>query len=338
MFYFVPLLIAFTISLVLTPLVRKIALLTRIIDAPVARKIHKKPTPLLGGVALFLSFFITTVIFWIFGYITDSKISDINIIAILAGGFVLIIGGLLDDKYNFKPYQQIPFPIIAAGIIVFSGIKIQFISNPLGGILEFSLLAGILLAFFWILGMIYTTKLLDGLDGLVTGVTTIGAFIIFAVSLFWDVPSSGTSVLALILAGASLGFLIFNWHPAKIFLGEGGSVFCGFMLGTLAIISGSKIATALLILGIPILDVFWVIANRIWQGKSIAKGDNKHLHFRLLDIGLSHRQTVIFLYFLTAAFGVTSLFLHSKGKIIALGILAAVMIILARVICTPILR
>ena len=188
---------------------------------------------------------------------------------------------------------------------------------------------GVILAFLWLLGMIYTTKFLDGLDGLVAGVTTIGAIIIFIVSLYWDIPLSGTSILALILAGACLSFLIFNWHPAKIFLGEGGSIFCGFILGVLAIISGSKIATALLIMGIPILDVFWVIIRRIWQGKSPAQADSKHLHFRLLDIGLSQPQAVIFLYFLTASFGITSLFLHSKGKIIALAVLALFMVILA---------
>ena len=163
---------------------------------------------------------------------------------------------------------------------------------------------------------------------MVPGVTAIGALVIFTVSLYWDVPSSGTSVLALILAGACLGFLIYNWHPAKIFLGEGGSVFCGFMLGVLAIISGSKIATALLIMGIPILDVIWVIIRRLWQGRSPVSADRKHLHFRLLDIGLSQRQAVIFLYFLTAAFGVTSLFLRSRGKLIALAVLAGIMVFL----------
>lgn len=329
MFYLFPFLVALILSLILTPLVKKFAERKSIVDYPTPRKIHQKPVPLLGGLAVFLSFSLTTIIFWTLGYIQDIKISNTYILAILIGGVILMIGGFLDDKYNFKPWQQIIWPTLAILVVLLAGIKIQYVTNPLGGILKFPFSLGIAIAFFWLLGMVYTTKLLDGLDGLVAGVTTIGAIIIFVVSLYWDIPSSGTSVLAMILAGGSLGFLFFNWHPAKIFLGEGGSVFCGFMLGILAIISGSKIATALLIMGIPVLDVVWVVIRRIWQGKSLATADNKHLHFRLLDIGLTHRQTVIFLYAVTTAFGVTSLFLHSKGKIIALVILALFMVVLA---------
>jgi len=327
--YLLPLTIAVVFSLSFTPLIKKLAVNLNIVDRPKKIKIHKKPTPLLGGLAIFLSFTLTTLIFWQLGYIKDVKINDAYITAILAGGLILMAGGYFDDRYNLKPYKQIIFPILAIITILFAGIRVQYITNPLGGILELGLNLGILISFFWILGMTYTTKFLDGLDGLAAGITTIGSIIIFIVSLYWDVPSSGTSILALILAGSCLGFLVFNWHPAKIFLGEGGSVFCGFMLGILAIISGSKIATALLIMGIPILDVLWVIIQRIWHKKSPAKGDRFHLHYRLLEIGFSHQQAVIFLYLITAAFGVTSLFLHSTGKIMALAILAVFMIILA---------
>lgn len=178
--------------------------------------------------------------------------------------------------------------------------------------------------------MMYTTKFLDGLDGLVSGIGAIGAIILFIVSLFWDVPQSGTSILALILAGSCLGFLRYNWHPAKIFLGESGSVFIGFMLAVLAIISGAKIATALLIMGIPMLDVAWVILRRIFkEHKSPFAGDAKHLHFRLLQVGFSHRRAVLFLYLLVIIFGTSSLFLQSQYKIVALGILLVMMIILA---------
>jgi len=329
MFYSIPLILAFFLALLFTPLVKKIARKKNIVDYPAPRKIHQKPIPLLGGLALFLSFSLTAIIFWRLGHIEDIRISATSVIAILAGGLILMIGGYLDDRFNLKPWQQFIWPFLAVLLVLAAGIKIQYVTNPLGGVIKFPVYLGTITAFFWLLGMIYTTKFLDGLDGLVSGVTAIGAIIIFIVSLYWDVKYSGTSILALILAGACLGFLVFNWHPAKIFLGEGGSVFCGFMLGILAIISGSKIATALLIMGIPILDVFWVIIRRIIQGYSPTHPDSRHLHFRLLDIGLNHRQAVIFLYLLTTAFGVTSLFLHSKGKLIALGILALFMIILA---------
>ncbi|NUM25311.1 MAG: undecaprenyl/decaprenyl-phosphate alpha-N-acetylglucosaminyl 1-phosphate transferase [Candidatus Buchananbacteria bacterium] len=328
MIYLLAVLTGTAFSLILTPFIRKLALHHQIVDLPNPRKIHSTPTPLLGGLAIFFAFFFSTLIFWFAGYIEDSRITQTQVLAILCAGAALMIGGVLDDKFNLKPAQQIIWPLIAIALMITAGVKIQFVTNPLGGVLEFSSLLGVITASLWILGMIYTTKFLDGLDGLVAGITTIGATIIFIVSLYWDVPLSGTSILSLILAGSCLGFLVFNWHPAKIFLGEGGSIFCGFMLGTLAIISGSKIATALLIMGVPILDVAWVIVRRIWEGRSPVSADRKHLHFRLLDIGLNHRQSVIVLYLITIAFGTTSLWLHSKGKIIALGILGIFMVLL----------
>ncbi|MBN1778720.1 MAG: undecaprenyl/decaprenyl-phosphate alpha-N-acetylglucosaminyl 1-phosphate transferase [Candidatus Buchananbacteria bacterium] len=328
MFYIFPFLVSFFLAIFFTPLIKRLALKFRIVDSPGLRKIHQKPIPLLGGLAIFLAFFISVLFFWFNGSIIDSRVNSFYIIGILLGSLILMIGGFLDDKYNLKPWQQISFPVSAIIITLIAGIRIHFVSNPFGGILEFGVIIGFILAFFWLLIMTYTTKLLDGLDGLASGVTTIAAFLIFIVSLFWDVPFSSTSVLALIVAGATLGFLIFNWHPAKIFLGEGGSVFCGYILGVLAIISGSKIATALLVMGIPVLDVVWVVIRRLFFDRSITKGDQKHLHFRLLEIGLSHRQAVIFLYLLTLAFGFSSLFLASFGKIIALLILLIFMVIL----------
>ncbi|MFA6909040.1 MAG: MraY family glycosyltransferase, partial [Patescibacteria group bacterium] len=187
-------------------------------------------------------------------------------------------------------------------------------------------------AFVWMMGMMYTTKFLDGLDGLVSGVTTIGAIVLFVLSLTREVAQPETALLAVILAGAAAGFLIFNFHPAKIFLGEGGSLWMGFILGTLAIISGAKIATALLILGIPILDVAWVIMRRLLQGKSVTHADRQHLHFRLLDIGLSHRAVVFILYAVTAAFGISALLFHGKEKLIVLFLLLVVMLVIASIV------
>jgi UDP-N-acetylmuramyl pentapeptide phosphotransferase/UDP-N-acetylglucosamine-1-phosphate transferase len=163
-------------------------------------------------------------------------------------------------------------------------------------------------------------------------VGTIGAIILFFVSLFWDVPLSGTSVLALILAGTLLGFLPYNWHPARIFLGE-SSLFVGFMLGILSIISGGKLATALLIVGIPVLDVIWVIFRRMFrEHRSPFQADRKHLHHRLFDIGLSHRQVVMLFYFITLLFGTSSIFLQSQQKVLALAILIVFMLGLALVL------
>ena len=167
------------------------------------------------------------------------------------------------------------------------------------------------------------------MDGLVTGISGIAGIVIFGLSLGPQVNQTSTAFLALIFASCCFGFLPFNFHPAKIFLGEGGSTFTGFMIAALAVISGGKIATALLVLGIPILDVAWVIVNRLWFGTSPFAGDKKHLHFRLLDIGLSQRQAVMFLYFLALIFGGVAVFLQSVGKLVALLALGIVMLIVA---------
>lgn len=347
--YFIAFLAAFVLSVILTKAVMKLALKLKIVDRPDAeRKIHSKPMPLLGGAALFLSFSLAVIYYsFISGDILTKYYLPKYIIGFLLGGAVLMIGGFLDDKYNLKPGRQIIFPVIACLIMIASGVGVHFITNPFGGIIrldqpkfEILRIAGVpyrlapwadLFAFIWLLGMMYTTKFLDGLDGLVSGITVIGALVIFFLSFNPIVAQPQTALIAIILAGSSLGFLVFNFHPAKIFLGEGGSLFCGFALGVLAIIAGGKIATALLIMGIPILDVLWVILRRLfWEKKSpFSAPDKKHLHFRLLDVGLSQRQAVLFLYFLTLLFGISALLLQSIGKLYALIVLAAIMFALA---------
>lgn len=331
-YYFLPFVFSFVIAVMMTAIIRRLALKLKIFDYPSEpRKIHDKPIPELGGLAIFLTFFLVTLIYFQSGLLVDGKIEPKMVMGILIGGIILMIGGYFDDKYKLKPVQSIVFPILAALTIILSGFEIGYITNPLGGLLY---LGGTIwspvLIFFWLLGMMYTTKFLDGLDGLVSGISVIGSIILFLVSLFWDVPLSGTSILCLILGGSALGFLIWNFYPAKIFLGEGGSLFLGFMLGVLAIISGAKIATALLIMGIPILDVVWVIVRRAFKEKrSPFLADKKHLHFRLLDAGLNQRQAVLFLYLLTLLFGASAIFQQTLGKLITLGILIVVMLSLA---------
>ncbi|MFH1226007.1 MAG: MraY family glycosyltransferase [bacterium] len=346
--YLAPFIIAFLLSVILTPLIHRWAIKKGIVDIPnEPRKIHQKSVPLLGGWAVFGAFVLTLLFYTFF---TERVLGGFMLLKFVAGivlaGLVLMLGGYLDDKYKLKPSRQIIFPIIAVLIIIASGIGVEVITNPLGGFIHLDkinikffsynnlpyqiTLGADLFALIWLLGLMYTTKFLDGLDGLVSGVTTIGALIIFFLCLHKEVAQPETALLAMILAGAFAGFLLFNWHPAKIFLGEGGGLFAGLMLGVLAIIAGGKIATALLIMGVPILDVIWVIARRVFfEHKSPYAADKKHLHFRLLDVGLSHRGAVLTLYFITAAFGVTSLFLQTRQKLWALMILLFLMVGLA---------
>jgi len=338
------------LAILITFLVIKLAIKYDILDKPRSdegnRHIHKKPVALMGGLGVFLAFFITIIIEIFF---TDSFLGGFllpkHLIVMLVGGGILILGGILDDKFTLNPSRQIIFPIVSALLVIIGGIGIEYINNPFGNPLcldqiqltlfsyqgipyQIILLADIF-AFVWILGASYTTKFLDGLDG---SITTVGAFVIFILSLTQNVAQPETALLSITLVGALVGYLVHAWHPAKIFFGEGGSLFCGFMLAVLAILAGSKVATALLILGIPILDVIWVIGRRIFQKKSPFMADRKHLHFRLLDVGFSYNQAVLFLIAITVVFGFSSLFLQSQQKLIALIILGVIMVVLAAIL------
>jgi len=322
--------LALTLSLLLTPLAKKAALKWQIIDKPdFIRKIHQKPIPLLGGVVIFIVFF--AVIFLFSGQLLSGSLELRHWLGFFIGALILIVGGTLDDKYNFSPKQQIIFPVLAIVAVLIGGVEIAKLSNPFGGYLSLVTIAWLSPIFIaiWLMGMMYTTKLLDGVDGLVSGVSTIGAFVIFLFTLTTKYHQPDIAFASLVLAGAILGFLFYNWNPASIFLGEGGSLFLGYALGVLAIISGGKIAIALLVMGIPILDVAWTILRRLLSGKNPFKtADKKHLHHRLLALGLNQKQTVLVFYFLSALFGLSGLFLQSQGKVLALLGIVLVMLIL----------
>ena len=337
MIYLLYFLLALFLALTITPLVKILASKLLIIDVPKApRKTHTNPTPLLGGVAVFASFTIALLLYLQFGNPNFQVVPIKFFLGIIFGGLVLILGGVIDDKFNLPPKILWLFPALASLIVIWSGIGvgIKFISNPFGE--PFSLnyiilglpLSGIF-AWAWMMGMIFTTKLLDGLDGLCGGIALIGGLTMFALSLGPKINQPVTATIAIIFSGVLLGYLFFAFNPASIFLGEGGSTFLGFILGVLAIISGAKIATALLVMGIPILDVAWVIVKRLRYHKSPFSGDRQHLHFKLLDIGLSQRQAVLVLYAISAVFGGVAVFLQSMGKLIALVILLCLMISMA---------
>lgn len=330
-------------SLALTPLVRRLARSTRTLDQPAAapdRKVHTVAMPLLGGLAPIVAFWAVLGALRLMAPDLLAGLATPTLAGLALATLVLVVGGSLDDRTNLSPAQQFGWVLAASLIAVLAGVGIDFITNPLGGLIrldQWRVTAGALslvlwadlFTVLWLLGMTYTTKFLDGLDGLVAGVTVIGGLIVTAVSLRPEVNQTTTAVLALALAGACLGFLPWNFHPARIFLGESGALWTGFMLGSLAVISGGKIATALLLMGIPILDVAWVILRRLREGRSPFRGaDRKHLHFRLLDVGLSQRQAVLTLYALTAAFGAMTLFFHGWQKVAALGALVFVMALL----------
>ncbi len=318
----------FTLSLLLTFGVRRLAFFWGIVDKPDGiRKLHTKAMPLLGGISIFIAFF--GGLWLVRDTILSGNLLASHWLGFFAGALILIIGGFLDDKYNLSPRWQIIFPLLAAVAPVLGGVGIEKISNPLGGFLMIPAGISALLIILWLLGMMYTTKLLDGVDGLVSGLGVIGALVIFLFTSTTHYFQPDIAIAAWIFAAACLGFLALNFNPAKIFLGEGGSLLIGYVLGVLAVISGGKIAIALLIMGLPILDVAWTILRRLLKGKNPFRfADRQHLHHRLLDLGLSPRQTVAVFYFFAAAFGLSGLFLQSRGKLLVLIVLLVIMLML----------
>lgn len=334
MFYSYIFISALVLTAILTLLVKKVAFYFKIVDLPdqggeASRKIHTRPIPLLGGLAIFIAYF--AILFLNAPSFLSGNLRLSHLIGFFIGALLIMIGGVLDDKYNLKPWQQIFFPLLAIAAVILGGVEITKITNPFGSYFNINALAFVspLLIGLWLLGMMYTTKLLDGVDGLVTGVSGIGGLVIFLFTITTRYYQPDIAFAAILLAGACAGFLIFNWHPAKIFLGEGGSLLLGYILGVLAIISGGKIAIALLVMGIPILDVAWTIIRRLLQGKNPFRfADQKHLHHRLLALGIGQRKTVLVFYILSLLFGLSGLFLQSRGKFWALIGLIAVMMLL----------
>ena len=308
-----------------------------VVDRPASdsRKIHQKPTPLLGGLAIYSSVVAFTILLILLNpAMTSGEIGIRQYAGFLLGGLILMLGGYLDDRYQLPPRSAILAPLLASAAAVAFGIEISKLTNPFGGVIELASWQSGILVFAWLLIMTYTTKFLDGLDGLATGVSSVGALMILLLSLTAAYFQPDVAHLSVVILGALLGFLAWNFHPASIFLGEGGSTFVGYAVGVLAVISGGKLAIALLVLGIPLLDAAWVILRRFAKNgiRATTRHDRRHLHHRLLDIGWSQPRIVFAYVFLATLFGLAGLFLQSRDKLLALGILAVFMAISAAVL------
>lgn len=308
--------LAFLVSFFITPAVGRLAQKYQLFDLPSPRRVHTNPTPRVGGIAIFVGFIVALLI--MFGF-------DPRVYGIAICGTLIFLLGLADDIYDLNPVFKFTAQIAIASLAIFLGITIGNITNPFGGTILLPPLLDIVLTIIWMLLMINTINFLDGLDGLAAGVTAIAAFVLVVLSLFTIVNQPHTAALAAILCGTALGFLYYNWHPAKIFMGDGGSHLLGFMLAALSIISGGKIATAVLALGLPILDMMWAVIRRIKQGKSPFVADRLHLHHLLLSAGLSQRAVVIIFYLITAGFGLVALMSGTWSKLFGLIIIGLVM-------------
>ena len=321
--------VAFLGTLALTPLVSRLALRFGFVDVPgKPKQVHRVPVPRLGGLALFLPFLLAVSVSLLLPVEREDPLELLRLAGLLIGSGLVFAVGVWDDKRELGPFPQFAVQFVAAAVAIYCGITIPEIANPFGGMISFALPVTLALTLFWLLGMMNTVNWLDGLDGLAGGVTVIASVLLFVHS--YRLGQYSVSLLPLALAGCVLGFLPFNFHPARVFMGTSGALFLGFALGSMAIMGGAKMATALLVMGIPILDVAWQIINRLRLGHSPFLGDRGHLHHRLLDLGLSQRRVVLIFYLLCAAFGALALILASGlQKLLALlGMLIVAFIVL----------
>lgn len=325
--FFMAMLLAFLV----TPFVMKLAWKIGAVDVPGdARRVHKKPMPRLGGLAIYIAFIMA-------GLIT-LPLKSPSVKGILLGSTIIVIIGILDDIYDLPAKVKLVGQIAAAGILVLFGTKVNLITNPLGGMFVLGKLA-IPATLFWVVGITNTLNFIDGLDGLAAGVAAIAAFTMMLVNLSLE-QASGTLVMAL-LAGAAIGFLPYNFNPAKIFMGDTGAMFLGFVLAAQAIEGAVKSATAMaliipiLALGLPIFDTAYAILRRFVNGKPLMQADKGHVHHRLLDIGLSQKQAVVYMYLISISLGICSIVLARLGMkqgIIAFALVISMLLISVRYI------
>jgi UDP-GlcNAc:undecaprenyl-phosphate GlcNAc-1-phosphate transferase len=319
--------VALLVSVALTPFCGDLGEYLNIVDKPEGRRSHARPTSRLGGIALYVAFVLATVVSlfippdWLPSSPEGPDPKEVvRLTALMAGSTFIFVVGLVDDKFQLRAGVLFVCQFIAALIAISGLIFIERVNSPFtNALVIFPLYVTVSLTVFWIMGMINTVNWLDGLDGLAAGVVAIAAAI-FTFHM-WRAGQYSVVFLPLALLGATLGFLPYNF-PGRIFMGSSGALFLGFALAALSIMAGAKVATALLVLGIPILDVAWLMIYRLHSGRSFAQAGRDHLHFRLLEMGLSQRAVVLIYYFASIFLGALALFIPTRlYKMLALVIL-----------------
>ncbi len=327
--------VAALLALVLTPIVRLVAIRVGNIDQPEERRVNKAPIPRGGGVAVAAAFLVVAV----GGIAINSQtasvpvpltLDPVELVGLLLGGAVATLLGVLDDTFQLRARWQLLGQLALAGIAVAAGITITYLNNPFGpGSITIGGPYAVGFTALWIVGMINSINFIDGLDGLSTGISLIAAVTLGLISLTTTISQPFIGILCFALAGSLLGFLRWNFHPASIFIGTSGVMFVGYTLAILSILGTAKVAVALLVLGVPIIDTFWIIVRRLINGRSPFTPDRGHIHHRLLDLGLSHAQTVLMIYGLCVALAVLTFVLSGSGQMYAfLGLAVAFGLIL----------
>lgn len=319
--YFTAFLIALGVAYLVTPSVQRLAVRWGAVDKPEARKVHTGIIPRLGGLAIYAGFIAAVL---------ASVHLTWELLGILVGGTAILLLGVADDIYQISAKTKLIGQIAAASVLLLFDIRIDWVTNPFGNMIYLDMLA-IPITLIWVVSLTNTLNLIDGLDGLAAGVSVIAAVTIFLMAVelnFWLV-----AVLTAALAGSALGFLYFNFSPAKIFMGDTGSMFLGYMLAAVSLVGTVKSAATIALivpmvaLGLPILDTACAIIRRFNNGQPIFKPDRGHLHHRLLDMGLTQKQVVLILYLVTILLGVSAIVMtevrFGQAALIVLVLLAA---------------
>lgn len=325
MIYFFIFVASLFTAFLLTPVARWLAFRYEVVAIPGGRRKHKGKMPILGGIPVFGAFAVGSLLTY---WLNPPQGEDAHLIGgVLVGSTFVFVGGLFDDVRERRPWVQFLIQFVAAGIAFYFEVFLEVFTNPLTGqqvhIPKFFVF---FVTLFWISGMMNTVNWLDGLDGLAAGVGTIAA-LLFAWHSY-NLGQTTVSLFPLALAGALLGFLPFNFSPARIFLGSAGAYFLGFSLATLSILAPAKIATALLVMAVPIMDVAWQIFDRIRRGQSPLKGDRGHLHFRLSDGGLPTPLIVGGYYMVALSFGLVAIFASGLMKLVMFALLSTAVLLL----------
>ncbi|MCP2238899.1 MraY family glycosyltransferase [Thermoanaerobacterium thermosaccharolyticum] len=323
--YILSFVVAFVVALIATPAAKKLAYKIGAIDIPKdKRRVHKKPVPLIGGLAIYLGTILSILLFL--------PKSETNL-GIIAGSTIIVVLGIFDDKYELKAKVKLLGQLLASFVVVLSGVRIDWLTNPFGdGMINIGVFA-IPLSIFWIVGITNAMNLIDGLDGLAAGIASISSGSLFVVSLLNG--RYETAVITAAVTGAALGFLPYNFNPAKIFMGDTGAMFLGFILSAVSIEGAVKsaaaiaIAVPILALGVPVFDTTFAIIRRIANKKPIMEADKGHLHHRLLALGLTQKQAVFVMYGVSLFLGLSAILISftngTKGYIILIIAILAVL-------------
>lgn len=345
-------LIAGLVTFVATPLVRRLATRTGAIDHPSDRKVHANPTPTLGGFAIFVGIFVAGVVASFMPEFDDVFVQSAQPLGIAAAALVIFALGVIDDFRPLTAAPKLAGQIFAAGLLFLSGVKMQLVLLP-DSVLVLSDDVSVLVTVVWLVAMINAVNLIDGLDGLAAGIVAIAAasFFVYTYNLVelddLALDSSAAPLLAIIIVGAALGFLRHNFHPARIFMGDSGSMLLGLVLGATTIVGVGKAPTLstdpanvllaysalwipALVVAIPILDASLAIVRRVRGRRSVFHADKEHLHHRLMDLGHGHKQAVVVMYVwsaLAAGAGLAFAFLDRSAWTWALPVAVAAIVL-----------